>query len=369
MNPLITVIIPIYNAEKYLLNCIKSVSNQTYKNIQILLVNDGSTDNSGQICDEYQEIDIRVNVFHKENGGVSSARNFAISKAKGEYICFVDADDEIETPMLEELYACMISKNADLSICGHKSICMGKNGKIVACYHHVCTKFQGSIQQFLTVVDNFLASESIQGPCGKLFKTKIIKNKNILFPQELSFGEDTVFVYRYLHHCIRIGSTDQCLYFYMKRSINTLSTSFRADRMKIYLYLIGLLENLLHEYHIDKKHMIEKIICGAAISCIGELYNNRIRLISIKRRAIIKDVLLDERVLASFRQQPGNNIQNWLVTIFANLKWFGVIDRYFSIKEYARNNFTVVFTLLRKCTSSTNPPAPANFFDAKYIDE
>lgn len=352
MNPLITVIIPIYNAEKYLINCIESVINQTYKNTQILLVNDGSTDHSGQICDEYQKVDSRIKVFHKENRGVSRARNFAISKADGEYMCFVDADDEIEAHMLEELYKCIINNAADLSICGHKSVCIEKNDKIAVCYH-ICTSFQGSIQQFLTVIDDFLASESIQGPCGKLFRTEIIKNKNILFPQELSFGEDTVFVYRYLTHCIRIGSIDRCLYFYMKRSIDTLSTTFRTDRMKIYLYLIRLLENLLHEYHIDKKHMIEKIICGAAISCIGELYNNRVELISIKRRTIIKDVLLDERVLASFRKQLSNNIQNWIVSIFTNLRWFGVIDGYFYIKEYTRNNLTAAFALIRKCISST----------------
>ena len=103
-NPKISVILPVYNVEKYLRQCLDSVINQTYKNLEIILVNDGSTDNSGKICEEYALNDERIKVIHKENGGISSARNAAIDIAKGQYITFIDSDDDVELDYIDYLY-------------------------------------------------------------------------------------------------------------------------------------------------------------------------------------------------------------------------------------------------------------------------
>lgn len=121
MNYLISVIVPVYNVEQYLRQCLDSIINQTYRNLEIILVDDGSTDNSGAICDEYEQIDERVKVIHKENGGVSSARNAGLDACTsgGDYIAFVDSDDWIEYNMLEELYKEMIRINGDIIVCGY----------------------------------------------------------------------------------------------------------------------------------------------------------------------------------------------------------------------------------------------------------
>lgn len=129
----ITVVVPIYNSDRFLERCIRSVINQTFQDIEVLLINDGSNDKSGQICDKYAEKDSRITVYHKKNQGVSSARNLAIDKAKGEYICFVDSDDEIDKCMLEELHKLINNNNADIVICGHKSIY--PNNKVVDRLH------------------------------------------------------------------------------------------------------------------------------------------------------------------------------------------------------------------------------------------
>lgn len=113
----ISIVVPIYNVEKYLDQCVKSIINQTYKNLEIILVNDGSIDNSGKICDKYKRQDNRVIVIHKENGGSSDARNVGIQIATGKYIGFVDSDDYIEKDMYEFLYNNMINENADISCC------------------------------------------------------------------------------------------------------------------------------------------------------------------------------------------------------------------------------------------------------------
>lgn len=119
MIPLITVIVPVYNVEAYIRTSIDSIVNQTYQNLEIILVDDGSTDKSGKICDECGEQDARVIVLHKENGGQGSARNRALDIAKGEYICFLDSDDSVKDDYVEFLYNQLIEHNLDISVCNY----------------------------------------------------------------------------------------------------------------------------------------------------------------------------------------------------------------------------------------------------------
>lgn len=121
-NPLISVIVPVYNIEEYLERCVESVRNQTYENLEILLVNDGSTDGSGALCEELAKKDGRICVFHKKNGGSSSARNLGISQAKGEYLGFVDSDDYISKDMYELLYTAILEYNAEIAQVGRDEI-------------------------------------------------------------------------------------------------------------------------------------------------------------------------------------------------------------------------------------------------------
>jgi glycosyltransferase involved in cell wall biosynthesis len=114
---LVSVIVPVYNVMKYLRECIDSILAQTMSSFELLLIDDGSTDGSGSICDEYGKTDDRIRVFHKENGGLSSARNKGLDEAKGEFICFIDSDDTVSTDFLEKLYDALISSNAEMSLC------------------------------------------------------------------------------------------------------------------------------------------------------------------------------------------------------------------------------------------------------------
>lgn len=116
MTELISVIVPIYNTEKYLVECVESIREQTYSNIEIILVDDGSTDASIEICDEFSKKDSRVRVFHKENEGSAVAKNFGIQQSKGEYIILVDSDDIVSDKMIEVLYTHIKEKNADIAI-------------------------------------------------------------------------------------------------------------------------------------------------------------------------------------------------------------------------------------------------------------
>ena len=119
-NELISIIIPVYNAEKYLRQCLDSIINQTYTNFEVLLVNDGSTDSSGMICQEYVENDSRFRYFEKENGGASSARNLGLERSGGAYITFIDSDDWVTPEYLEVLYTTLKENDVDISISSFK---------------------------------------------------------------------------------------------------------------------------------------------------------------------------------------------------------------------------------------------------------
>ena len=128
-NPLISVIVPVYKAEAYLEKSVKSIINQTYKNLEIILVDDGSPDRCGEMCDEFAKKDSRIRVIHKANGGQSSARNAALDIMAGDYVGFVDSDDWIEPNMYEHLYNLILKNNAQISVCGLQ--CDYDDGKIV----------------------------------------------------------------------------------------------------------------------------------------------------------------------------------------------------------------------------------------------
>ena len=122
MNEKISIIVPVYNVEKYLKKCIDSIVNQTYKNLEIILVDDGATDRSGEICDELAKLDNRIKVYHKKNGGLSDARNYGVERATGSYVGFVDSDDYIDAEMYEKLYEAITKEAADVAECNLKIV-------------------------------------------------------------------------------------------------------------------------------------------------------------------------------------------------------------------------------------------------------
>jgi glycosyltransferase involved in cell wall biosynthesis len=198
---MVSIIIPIYKAEKFIRRCIDSVLTQTYKDWELILVDDGSPDNSGRICDEYSQKDSRIRVFHKHNGGVSSARNIGLDEARGDRITFIDADDYVFKNYLEVL----ISSEADLVTCGFKGI--NKMGSTPKKGYYEGTSFRTNIPIFYN-------TKQTATPWAKLFKRSIIESNNLRFDQALKLTEDTVFVFHYLAYCASLEEFSEQLYFY-----------------------------------------------------------------------------------------------------------------------------------------------------------
>ena len=224
--PQISVIVPVYNVEKYLTQCIESILSQTYQEFELLLIDDGSEDNSGSICDHYSNIDSRVHVFHKENGGVSSARNMGIEHAKGEWVCFVDNDDWIDKDTFE--YITGLWKGADFLQFGYR-----RTGGTASEYSYVPSK----VLRYSTSV---YCTKRIyhSAICGYLLKLNIIKKYKISFPNHIKYGEDQAFILKTLICSSEIVILDRHFYNYRDREGSAMHASESISMGKDHLLVI-----------------------------------------------------------------------------------------------------------------------------------
>ena len=204
----ISVIVPVYKVEKYLDKCVESIIKQTYKDLEIILVDDGSPDNCPAMCDEWAKKDSRIVVIHKENGGVSSARNKGLDIATGEYVCFVDSDDHVTKDYVEILLSCLEESAADIAVAATQII--GKNqGKMGI--NNDTFSLDGIDEKQTEII---FKSGLLSGPCCKMLKKIIINDNEIRFPQNIHYGEDTIFIFTYLKFCDKIAFSPKEIYMY-----------------------------------------------------------------------------------------------------------------------------------------------------------
>lgn len=201
---MISIVIPVYNTENFLDRCLKSVCNQTYKNLEILCVNDGSTDNSLKILHHWLEIDKRIKVINKKNGGLASARNAGIKSATGNWIYFIDSDDYIDLNFCEELLNCVKSHNADFAICPTMLSDINHNLVILPPYHEfIYTSFKEKVRMFRG-----------GSCCDKLFSMKLLNKYNITFEEGHNW-EGNLFLLKVAKYSDKFASTMKTFYHYI----------------------------------------------------------------------------------------------------------------------------------------------------------
>lgn len=252
-NPKISIIIPIYNVEKYLSKCIDSILIQTYRDFELLLIDDGSKDKSGEICDTYAKMDNRVKVFHKDNGGVSSARNYGICKAVGDWISFVDSDDWVE----KECYSTLMDddKVADLTYFGC-CCCYIDGSRTVFSPCDFFSTNKNNIEKHLALLkDNNQKFEYLGYTWNKLFKKELIDKYNIRFVEDLAMREDELFTLSYARYIDSLRVKSSVLYNY--RVIPT-GLTHSIKRSKSYLFLSKKLLDILPFYSDSKLLLLEK---------------------------------------------------------------------------------------------------------------
>lgn len=214
---LISIIVPVYKAEKYLCECIDSILSQTYENFELILVDDGSPDNSGKICDEYAEKDKRIKVIHKENGGVSSARNMGLDNANGEYITFIDSDDVVDKQYLELMYNKLVETHSDICFCKMESFVETINDKVKNDSFEIFDVSDNNKNKFII---DFFGGKYDYSSCGILYDRAIISN--VRFNESIKNNEDFLFTLNCLLNCNRVSLISNVLYNYR---INTSSVT------------------------------------------------------------------------------------------------------------------------------------------------
>ena len=242
-NEIISVVVPIYNASKFLNKCLKSILDQTYEELEIILVNDGSTDNSLEICNSYAKTDKRIKVIDKENGGVSSARNRGIEEATGKYIVFIDADDYIEKTMFEVLSDDLFKYDVDMTMCVYKKVDI--NGNILFASKELKEKYfdDKTFKHYLFMPDYY--REIL---CNKLFKLDIIKNNNIRFREDIHLNENIVFILDFAYFARKYVFDNQILYNFVQHKESATNEKFSLKKVSVLSSYIRLLE-----YNLEKE--------------------------------------------------------------------------------------------------------------------
>lgn len=214
---LISIIVPVYNVENYLRNCLDSILTCDYSDFEVLLINDGSTDHSGEICDEYADTDARVKVLHQSNRGVSYTRNKGLSVAQGEWIIFVDSDDEVECTWMRKVHELIDMYDADIIKYGYYIDSLTDTVPVVCNDREIDCLIKGSL--------NIYRSVEVSAYYGYLWNT-VFKREliaDLRFDEKLSFCEDHLFTYNYISHVGTMLISPSPLYRYKKRSVNSLS--------------------------------------------------------------------------------------------------------------------------------------------------
>lgn len=230
MKELISVIVPVYNVEKYLDRCIKSIVNQSYTNLEIILVDDGSPDKCGEICDEWAQKEERIKVIHKKNGGLSDARNTGIEIAQGQYLSFIDSDDYIHKDFIKILYENSLKNNADISMCGVKRTDKNEDISREVKNENITIVFSKDI---LERKNNIYCVA-----WNKLYKKSIFNN--IRYPKG-KIHEDVAVIYKIMYYSNKIAITDAELYFYFNAPESIMRSKFSRKRLDI-------LEGLKNQY-------------------------------------------------------------------------------------------------------------------------
>lgn len=310
MEKKVSIIVPVYNAEKYLGYAISSVIRQTYENIEIILVNDGSVDKSLQICRNYAEIDSRIKVIDMPNGGVSAARNRGIKEASGEFIQFVDADDVIHKDMTKRLVEIIETYQKDLVICGFQIIELDENLKKAGTELFSSKSLgRGCVLTkdifFQNMASILWKSCLLEGPCNRLYRSRVIEKYQIQFPLNISLGEDFCFNMDYFKHINGVVFIEESYYYYLKAGKDSLTGCYREDLFENQLFLVQRFEKLLLDYGTireDEEKQLSEYMIAKMIQSIENFFRKECMLEPIEKRRRIEAILNNEYIRKAFER-------------------------------------------------------------------
>ena len=309
-NPKVSVVVPVYNVEKYLKRCLNSLVNQTLKDIEIVIIDDGSTDNSPNICDEYAKQDQRIKVIHKDNQGLGFARNTGLKEVSGEYVGFVDSDDFVEVDTYEKLYTLAKKENVDMITCNYFSFNSTNKEK-----QRVCTISDNKIvlgEDLKKLACQLVGKDPRKNEDDigmsvwkNLYSTKFLKENNYNFCSEREFvSEDAIFDLSVVTNMNKVLLITDSFYSYCVNGSLTLSSTFRESKFeeykKLYLKEAQLLEK--YNYYESGKYYIATTFLGNIRAHIKQLV--RSELSKKEQLDLISNIVNDDLVRSVFDWYP-----------------------------------------------------------------
>ena len=304
MKDLISVIVPIYNVEKYLKKCLDSIINQTYNNLEIILVDDGSPDNCGKICDEYAKKDNRIKVIHKENGGVSSARNKGLDIANGEYVFFIDSDDYIELDAIEKLLS--MGKSDFIISKGYR---IEKNERIAIDNDILKSETINNPEYKEKIFSKLLLGKVTSGPFAKMYKRNVIEKNKLRFNEELEFGEDTIFTFCFINYSSSFSNVNEYTYNYVT-DLNSITQKYSKKTFKRVDNLVKNFKNILLPM-LESKHQNEYyfyIVYLLNHLCIEYIFNEQTNLKPKEQKKLLKNLMEKEEYAEAVKNVKINKL-------------------------------------------------------------
>ena len=333
----VSIIVPVFNAERYLERTIEYLRNQTYENIEIILVDDGSTDSSPQICDKACKEDERIKCIHKQNAGVSAARNDGMKASTGKYIMFCDADDIPSLQMTEHLLKKAKAENADIVLCGFKKQIGESVIDVNVPYTDTMTSKPEMIQKLIMpmIVWSY-APEGIVFPdiygsvCRGLYKKELLKNKMILFPTTISLGEDMVFNVSVFFASAKVSFLNENLYTYIENLYSATHTNGSKLWGK-YLETWRCVHQISTDNEFDSNdvlwhnYQLSRYAVSAILEGICPQDNSK-----EQKQVMVKNILNDSYLAETVRSLPKNiSLKNKLICFLIKNKRFKILSTYY----------------------------------------
>ncbi len=299
MNYKYSIIIPIYNTEKYLNECLESLYNQSYDNFEVIMVNDGSTDGSKKICEKYCSLSKRFKLINQENSGVSKARNYGISHSIGEYILFIDSDDYIDYDMMMEIESYI--DNNDLLIFGYDEVYKNKNKKMILNYNI----------KNLEIIRNKMITSVLGGfLCNKVFKRKIIVDNNMFLNEKICYCEDLLFSLQYLNYCKSAIYLNKNFYKYRMRKSGASFAFYNKKNITIFNSYNHIISNIcldnqsslfIKQMYIFNYYRLKKFINNEDVIINSDIMLNEKKIIKQMSNSMKFKVFLCKHCLFIFK--------------------------------------------------------------------
>lgn len=313
MIPKVSVIVPVYNAEKSLERCIESIINQTLKEIEIILLNDGSTDRSKEIIEEYKKKDNRIVVINKDNSGPSDTRNYGIKIAKGQYIGFVDSDDYIEAEMYEKLISAVKNDSVQMSMCNYRERFLHENNSRITYHNLQCNRVQNKEYIREHIIRTFTGNQNYGffALWNKIYLRKWLLDLGFLLDEKRDHGEDWWFNINAFMHLDSFTCIDDVLYNYVHINNNSLMMKYRQEQFD--LFLDGrskVLSTIPHEL-IDFETLNRNFVYEFSVYL---LRTNKENIDKKRKKELIKKVLTNKEVIKCCKNVNGLPLHFKIIT-------------------------------------------------------